>query len=517
MRLSAAHEQSVPRALHTTLHPHPDLPGTTDPRALRHRSRARRPTAHTSPGGVGSPASRSAPRRTARPGGSDRAASDTIAVLRRSLSEPAHVAGYPAFVTHPSLWVREATPLPQEPDPLPTRCDAVVIGGGVAGTSAALALARRGIETVLLEAGTVASRASGRNDGQVLLGLGEHYNRIVGQFGAEDARRLWDFIHRNHDDLRAELEESGIECGFAQRGGLRLAETEHEQDELADAARLLAGEGIEHELLDADALARVFPGARGFFGALALPGEAVVQPAAMVRGIALAARAAGARVYEQARVVEVGAHDENDGTRITLADGREVQTTIVVHATSTLGNELDPSGFLQKHVFPFRGQILASEPLARDVAARFPADRAMSSNFCYEYFRLHRDQHGGAQRFVVGGMRWRVKGEEVGILDDDSVNPEVSEHLLDWVRAHFPDLEGVAFPDSWTGIMAGTGDGLPLVGALPIGDVGRFALCAFNGYGMSFAFRAGALVAELIAEGRSEDPAAPMFSPRRFA
>ena len=41
-------------------------------------------------------------------------------------------------MTHPSLWVREAPTLPPETGPIPDSADVVIIGGGVAGVSAAL-------------------------------------------------------------------------------------------------------------------------------------------------------------------------------------------------------------------------------------------------------------------------------------------------------------------------------------------------------------------------------------------
>ena len=138
-----------------------------------------------------------------------------------------------------SLWIREAPELDSESQPLPDSTDVVVIGGGVAGVSAALALARGGADVVLLEAGRIAGRASGRNDGQLLLGLGEHYNRIVGQFGRDGARKLWDFIERNQGGLRAELSADPADCGLEVSGGLRLAETPHEATELDDLLGVL--------------------------------------------------------------------------------------------------------------------------------------------------------------------------------------------------------------------------------------------------------------------------------------
>ncbi len=405
-----------------------------------------------------------------------------------------------------SLWLQEVKGQESRPS-LPRQIDVAVIGGGIAGVSVALHLAEAGVDVALLERQTLASRASGRNDGQLLLGLGEHYHRIHGQFGGERARLLWDFIAANHDATLAALRAHAVPCELQERGGLRLAETTHEWGELQEAAALLAAEGKAHELVCATDLPLWLPPAVGYHGALHLPGEAIVQPAKMVRGLGAAAERAGATIVEHAAVRTI-AGDAGDFA-VELADGRTLRASAVVHCTSALARELDPTGLLSRTVFPFRGQIIASDPLPAALAASFPP-HAMSSNFCYEYFRIA----GG--RFVIGGKRWSVKGEELGILDDDSHNPEVTANLLAYAHEHFPCLRGVAFPHVWTGIMAGTPDGLPLLGAIP-GRPGTFVLGAFNGYGLSFAFLAGRCLAELIVDGRSPQPALPLFAPRRFA
>lgn len=404
-----------------------------------------------------------------------------------------------------SLWLREAAPFAASGEP-PARTDVAVIGGGIAGISTALHLARGGAAVAVLEQGAVACRASGRNDGQLLLGLGEHYHRIHGQFGAERARLLWAFLRDNHTALREELARSAVPCDLAQRGGLRLAETSHEWQELQQAGALLAADGHAHTLVPPGDLARWLPPARGFHGALHLPGEAIVQPVAMVRGLAGAASAAGAVIAEHAGVAAI--EGEAGDFVVRLANGGSVRAALVVHCTSTLARELDRSRLLARNVFPFRGQVIASEPLPAAVAEQFP-DFAMSSNFCYEYFRVHRG------RFVIGGMRWSVPGEEQGILADDAHHSGITENLLGYVREHFPCLAEAAFPHVWTGIMAGTPDGLPLVGALPEAP-GEHALCAFNGYGLSFAFLAGRCLAEQLLQGASAHPALPLFAPRRF-
>jgi glycine/D-amino acid oxidase-like deaminating enzyme len=404
-----------------------------------------------------------------------------------------------------SLWLQQAEPFAASAA-APPRADVAIVGGGIAGIATALHLARAGVDVVVLERGAVAGRASGRNDGQLLLGLGEHYHRIHGQFGAERARMLWDFLRDNHDALRAAIHAHRIECELRDDGGLRLAETPHEWTELQQAAALLRAEDRPHRLVPPAELRDWLPGAEGFHGALLLHGEAIVQPVRMVRGLARAAAAAGARIVEHTSVAAIDG--EAGAFTVRLTNGERVHAALVVHCTSTLARELDASGLLARVVFPFRGQVIATGELPAATAAVFPP-YAMSSNFCYEYFRV------ADRRFVLGGKRWSVPGEQVGILDDDGHDARITANLLGYAREHFPVLRDVPFPHVWTGIMAGTPDGLPLVGALP-GAPGTFALLAFNGYGLSFAFLAGRCLAALIVDGHCEHPALPLFAPRRF-
>src|SRR3954469_8895106 len=80
--------------------------------------------------------------------------------------------------------------------------DVCVVGGGYTGLSAALHLAERGYRTVLLEARQVGWGASGRNGGQLNSGLRKGASELIGMFGRERAKRLWDLAEEAKTTVR---------------------------------------------------------------------------------------------------------------------------------------------------------------------------------------------------------------------------------------------------------------------------------------------------------------------------
>ncbi|HLY51654.1 MAG TPA: FAD-binding oxidoreductase, partial [Steroidobacteraceae bacterium] len=71
-------------------------------------------------------------------------------------------------------------------------CDVCVVGGGIAGCSAALHLAERGLSVALLEQRRVGWGASGRSGGQAIFGVAAGQAKLRRLVGAADARAIWD-------------------------------------------------------------------------------------------------------------------------------------------------------------------------------------------------------------------------------------------------------------------------------------------------------------------------------------
>ena len=180
---------------------------------------------------------------------------------------------------------------------LPSRADLVVLGGGVAGVSAALEAERRGMETLVLERRRVAWEASGRNAGFLMRGMAESYAVAVEQYGRERAKHAWRISEENLRSLVA-LGVDGLRS-FQRIPSVIVATSEDEREKLRESLRLLREDGFDALWLDdgADALWESGIG----LGGLVNPHDGAVNPVEMMRFLAGKLRSPSARASRRTR------------------------------------------------------------------------------------------------------------------------------------------------------------------------------------------------------------------------
>ena len=112
-----------------------------------------------------------------------------------------------------SYYAATANPFPLCP-PLDDTldCDVCIVGGGYSGLSAALHLAERGYDVILLEAQRIGWGASGRNGGQLAGGQRQDQDELEQRFGLLHARQLWDLGEAAKALVKQLIDRHAIDC-----------------------------------------------------------------------------------------------------------------------------------------------------------------------------------------------------------------------------------------------------------------------------------------------------------------
>jgi glycine/D-amino acid oxidase-like deaminating enzyme len=186
-----------------------------------------------------------------------------------------------------------ATPLGGE-----AAADAVILGGGFTGCSAALHLAEAGANVVLLEAGAIGDGGSGRNVGLVNAGLWLPPDTVEATLGREAGGRLNGILADGPDLVFALIGKHGIACQAVRAGTLHCAHSARGLANLEERLRQYQMRGWPVRLLDA-AETGARTGTDVYRGALLDARAGTIQPLAYARGLAQAAVRAGARLHER--------------------------------------------------------------------------------------------------------------------------------------------------------------------------------------------------------------------------
>ncbi len=175
----------------------------------------------------------------------------------------------------------------------------VVLGGGIAGCSAALHLAKRGYRVALLEARFVGYGASGRSGGQTIFGLAASQKALIDQVGRDDARRLFDLSIEALDltqladpRVRHRLRlPAPTMCMSPSSRGMCVNCDDWARELHEDYGYTSA------RLLNRDEL-RAHVQSDRYLGGLIDPRSGHLHPLKFTRGVARAAEAAGALIFE---------------------------------------------------------------------------------------------------------------------------------------------------------------------------------------------------------------------------
>lgn len=382
------------------------------------------------------------------------------------------------------------------------RCDVAVIGAGFTGLSAALHLAEAGRDVLVLEAESPAWGASGRNGGFACLGGAKASDKeIIRRHGAE-ALHEFRLAQRQAVDLVDEmLERHAIDADRHSDGEVMLAHRPRDVDAIRDEARHLADlYGVRPRFIAGHDLAAEGLVGAGFHAALHVPIGFALNPRKYALGLAAAASAQGARIYERSPVTDIDPSD--DGFRLTTPAGQVTARTLVL-ATNGYSSDNLPA-WLGGRYLPVQSNILVTRLLTDvELTQGWNSDlMAYDTRNLLHYFRLLPER-----RFLFG-----MRG---GIRADAAAQAQMRDRIRADFTAMFPMWRDVETPFFWSGLACLSRDLTPYAG--PIRGVDNaYAALAYHGNGVAMASYSGKLLAAQIIGQGPATPAVMRGPLRRF-
>jgi sarcosine oxidase, subunit beta len=349
--------------------------------------------------------------------------------------------------------------------------DAIVIGGGIHGCSAALFLARKGRRVVVLEKDHAARHASGVNSGGVRT-LGRHLAELP---LAVEARRCW-------QNLRALVGDDG---GFRAVGNVRVAENAADFEKLLARCKAIEALGIDHreEVLDADALRRLVPAvAPHCVGGVQVAADGYAEPYRTSRAFCHAAAEAGAEIREG---MEVLGADRAAGTWRVQTRAATFVAPNVVNCAGAWGDRIAQLLGDTIPLMPNGSMQFITQRLPRFVT---PVVGSASRAFSLKQFENGTVLFGGGHRAPV-----------VRDANRCDVDVHAIAKAATTAAALFPVLRDANIVRVWSGIEGFTQDGLPVIGHGR--EEGIFHAFGFSGHGFQLGPAVGALIAEALTSG----------------
>lgn len=384
--------------------------------------------------------------------------------------------------------------------------DFVIIGGGVTGLNAALALAEAGEDVALFDAGFPGWGASGRNGGFCCLGGSRAddaaLNRQHGDGAATEVRRAEVDAVAHVSDL---IDRLNLDVDRHSQGEVIVAHSPAKMDALRrEKAELDAAYGVTCDITERqDLRASGMNGA--FHGALTIPVGFALHPRKYLSGLLAAACAAGVRVFADSAVTSIAQTKSKGGFHLRTATA-DIHTRHVLFATNGYSAEEVPP-WMRHRFLPAQSSVIATRPMTD---AELTAQGWTTAQMAYEDRRLLHYFHLTPDNRMVFGQRG-------GLISTHANDARIAKNVhRDFVRL-FPEWRDVEMTHAWSGMVCLTASLTPFCGEIPEMP-GAFAAFGYHGNGVAMGSLCGALMGDLARgiEPRVAVPRAFATPPPRF-
>ncbi|WP_211451212.1 NAD(P)/FAD-dependent oxidoreductase [Collimonas antrihumi] len=355
--------------------------------------------------------------------------------------------------------------------------DVCIIGGGLAGITAALELLRLGRSVILLEAKRVAWGASGRNGGVVSPGYSNSFQEIARVAGLDNATSLYRMSIEGVQIVADNIQHLAMQQAHATHGTLRVCRYENADQMQAQREWLAREFQYQVEFKSREAL-RDMLATDTYRQALYDPHAFHFHPLNYAQALVAEIERLGGQVFEGSEVLSAAC--DLPVKLLKTAQG-SVKTGAVVFTCGGHTGNLIPK--LASSYLPIATYMLLTEAAKTQIASAIRTSSAIGdSRRASDYYRLV----DGGERILWGGM----------ITTRTSEPRRLAEVLRKRMVDTYPQLEGIKVDVAWSGLMSYARHLMPLIGQL---KPGVWYCMGFGGHGMNTTAIGGKVVAQGIA------------------
>lgn len=386
-----------------------------------------------------------------------------------------------------SFWVKSHPPFLTKTLSRDIETDVCVVGGGIAGLTAAYLLLREGKRVVVLERDGLGSGETGRTTAHITQALDERYFTLEKLHGRANAK----LAARSHVSATSLIEkivvDEGIECDFEKLPGFLVAG--QRLDEMDLRCELLAARraGVAVEWVE-----RV----KGFGPALKFNHQVTFHPMRYLLGLLNGIERGGGLIYTQTKVVSL---DGSKEVSVKTEAGCTVRAEAVVIATHT--------PFMDRVVMHTKQAAYRSYSIAIEVKNPLTPFLLWDTEDPYHYARTARDDHGD-HYLIVGGKDHKTGQSRI------ETSGEHFEDLENWARDRFSGLGLVTH--RWSGQILKPVDGIGYAGVNPMGfwrTKNRYIITGHSGNGITHATLGAKLITDLVM--KRKNGAEELYAPNR--
>ncbi|NIC06209.1 FAD-dependent oxidoreductase [Billgrantia bachuensis] len=357
--------------------------------------------------------------------------------------------------------------------------DVAIIGAGITGLTAALALAEAGQRVMVLEAATVGAGVTGGSTGNLYATLASGQAPLRRKWGDEVAADVVRARAEAVDHIEVTIERLGIECQFKRQPAYRLSteDRQHARHDLNEELDALVSAGLDAEMAES-------PGLPFDSWGIRIANQAQFNPLHYVEGLANRLQGEGAVIVQHSPVREV-----DPGKGIVRTDEASVAAKHIVQATHTpKGINLVQAGMLVSREYAVSAKLRSGEYPEGIIWVLDP------------FHSLRRYQYGEGEYLMVIGEKHKT-GEHHG---------DHYQKLREYLETHF-DVE--AFTHGWSAQQYSSPDGLPYIGRMHSHD-NLYMATGFAADGLVWGTLAGLIISDQILE--RDNPWHAHFGARRI-